>query len=140
MPSGLILPRHLVQMAKPVVYWYASKIDWIILPADPNYPPIPGYQKIECTHAHEVDKWSAKLRAQEQRMRELKAEERYEVEDPIRSYGLAEMENALKTATDPANRLFLRRSIDNIKKKREQSAKEHWETYMACEAKEGVAK
>ena len=140
--SNLWLPpscrKQQAQMSKPIVFLYAKKVDWIILPADPNME-LPGYQRIECRHAHEVEKWSAKLRAQEKRMRDLKDEERYEVEEPIRAYGESEMRKALANCTDEKNRLFMVRSLERIREKREQAKKEYIESYMACEAKDGVA-
>lgn len=98
-----------------------------------------GYERIECRHAHEVDKWSARLRAQEKRIREMNDEERYNYEEPIRAHGIAVLREALSKATDPVNRVFLSSSIQALERKREQRRKEHVETMMHCEAKEGVA-
>lgn len=127
--------RRNTQLAKAIVFLYAKKIDWIILPADPRME-LPGYERIECRHAHEVEKWSAKLRSQEQRMKELNDEERYNVEEPLRSYGEAELVKALQTATTEANKKFLARSIENIRKKREQARKEYVDSYMHVEGYE----
>lgn len=133
MPSGLILPRRYVQMAKPVVFWHSVKLDHILLPASPIAPAPTGYQRIECRHAHEVEKWSERLRQQEKRIREMTDEERYNFEQPIRDHGIAELRKALKAATDPMNRGFLLRAIENIESKREKARKEYVETYMHIE-------
>ncbi len=127
--------RRNVQLPKAVVFLYAKKIDWIILPADPRME-LPGYERIECRHAHEVEKWSEKLRAQEKRMRELKDEERYNVEEPLRVYGEQELVKALREATTESNKRFLARSIENIRKKREAARKEYVESYMHVEGYE----
>lgn len=141
--SNLWLPpnyqRRNVQMAKAVVFWFSKKLDHILLPAAPLCPAPTGYQRIECIHAKDVDLWSDKLRAQEKRVREMTDEERYNFEEPIRAHGIAELRKALKDAVDPANRLFLVRSIERLEQKREERRKEYVESYMACEAQEKVA-
>jgi hypothetical protein len=129
----LWLPPRLAQMAKPVVFWWSQKLGHILLPASPIAPAPTGYQRIECRHAHEVDTWSARLRAQEKRIREMTDEERYNFEEPIRVHGIAELRKALQAATDPANRIFLARSIENLEAKREARRKEYVETYMHVE-------
>ncbi len=128
--------RKNAQMAKKVVFWWSKKLDHILLPASSIAPAPSGYQRIECVHAHEVDKWSARLRAQEKRIREMTDEERYNFEEPIRAHGIAELRKALQAATDPANRIFLARSIENLERKREERRKEYVETYMHIEAHE----
>ena len=136
LPQGV--RRQYAQMSKPVVFWFSKKLDFIMLPASTIAPPPTDYQRIECRHAHEVDLWSNKLRAQEKRLREMTDEERYNFEQPIRDHGIAELRKALQTANDPANRIFLARSIERLEQKREERRKEHVETYMAVEAQEGL--
>jgi len=137
--TKLWLPQKYVQMSKPVVFWFSKKLDHIILPASPVAPAPNGYERIECRHAHEVDNWSGRLRAQEKRYREMTDEERYKFEEPIRVHMIAELRQLLRKATDPANRVFLERSIQVIEKKRELRRKEYVETCMHAEKKEGVA-
>lgn len=137
--SKLWLPQRYVQMAKPVVFWFSKKLDHILLPPSPIAPAPNGYQRIECIHAHEVELWSNRLRAQEKRIREMTDEERYRFEEPIRAHMIQELRSLLQKATDAANRAFLLRSIELIEKKREQRRQEFVETFMHCEAKEGVA-
>lgn len=133
MPTGLLLPRKYVQMTKPVVFWWSQKLDHILLPASPIAPSPTGYQRIECRHAHEVEKWSECLRQQEKRIREMTDEERYNFEEPIRVHGIVELRKLLANATDPKNRIFLKRSIELLEQKREQRRKEYVETYMHAE-------
>jgi hypothetical protein len=139
--SELILPRHIcnAQMSKPVVFWFSKKLSHMMCPASPLAPAPAGYERIECRHAHEVDLWSNRLRAQEKRIREMTDEERYNFEEPIRAHMLSELRANLQKATDPVNREFLARSIEMIERKREQRRKEFVETAMHCEREEGVA-
>jgi hypothetical protein len=69
----------------------------------------------------------------------MSLEERYNFEEPIRQHMMSELRANLQSATDPTNRIFLERAIEQIQKKREHVYKEVVESRMACEAKEGVA-
>lgn len=141
MASGLYLPRGTrnAQMARAIVYWHSPKLKHIILPADAVGPAPSGYQKIECKTSADVDLWSAKLRSQEKRLNEMNEQERYEFEEPIRAHMIQELEDNLKKAADPRNRMFLALSIERIKAKRQQAKQKYFESYMACEAQENVA-
>jgi hypothetical protein len=136
--TKLILPLHYAQMSKPVVFWYSKKLQHIMCPPSIVHDPPSGYEKIECRHAHEVDKWSNMLRAQEKRVKEMTDEERYNFEEPIRAQGIAELKKQLMHA-NPINRGFLEAAIKLLEMKREERKKEVVETAMHCEAKEGVA-
>jgi hypothetical protein len=98
-----------------------------------------GYEKIECRHAHEVEKWSSRLRAQEKRLREMTDEERYNFEEPIRAHGLIELRKQLAQAKDPVNRGFLDAAIRLLERNRARQKQEKTETFMHVEAHEGVA-
>lgn len=139
--SSLWLPKHLrqAQMSKPIVFWFNRSRDFIMLPADPNCPPPFGYEKIECRHAGEVDRWSRLLSDQEKRIREMTDEERFNFEEPMRADMIAELRRLLHSATDGVNREFLETSIKMIEERREKQRKCFVESYMGCEAKEGVA-
>ena len=136
----LYIPQHLAK--KPparIVFWVSRKLNHIMCPPSPLAPAPTGYEKIECRYAHEVDKWSGKLRAQEKRLREMTDEERYNFEEPIRQHGIAELRKALAKANDPVNRQFLDAAIKALERKRESRRQEVVETFMHAEAKEGVA-
>jgi len=137
--SKLILPRQYAQMATPIVFWYSKKLDHILNPPSPFVPAPLGYERIECRHAHEVETWSARLRAQEKRLRDMTEEERYNFEEPIRSHMLQELRDLHQKATTPANKEFLAVCIQMILAKRERRKKEVTETFMHVEAKEGLA-
>jgi hypothetical protein len=126
-------------MSKPVVFWRQKKTSFIMLPADPNCQAPAGFDKIECIHAHEADKWSSRLRDQEKRLREMSEEERYNFEEPIRSAMLRELEDNFRKANDPVNREFIAASIKLIKERRARQQTTIQESYMRFESKEGVA-
>ena len=140
MPSGLILPRQYAQMAEPVVFWWSSKLDHIMLPASPVAPPPVGYERIECRHANEVDIWSNRLRAQEKRFFEMTDLERFEYEGKIQSHMIDEMEKCLAASNDSKNKQFMEWFITNAKAKRAaRRPPAAPDNHMACEAEDGVA-
>ena len=140
MPSGLILPRQYVQMAQPVYFWFSRKLDHIMVPADGLAPPPTGYERIECRHAHEVDTWSNRLRAQEKRFYEMTDLERFEYEGKIQSHIIEEMELCLSRATDAKNKQFMEWFIKKAKALRDsRRPPKAPENHMACEAEDGVA-
>ena len=141
--SGLWLPPSLkqTQMSKPIVFWFNKSRDHIMNAPGPLIQPPTGYQRIECVHAHEVDRWSSRLRAQEKRIREMTDEERYKYEDALRYDMIQEMKKNLASSDDLPNRMFMQAAIDYAEKQREKARPVHIirETYQACEAEEGVA-
>lgn len=137
--SRLILPQRYAQMAKPIVFWYNRSADFIMLPPSPVAPPPKGFEKIECRHAADVDIWSRRLRRQEQRMREMTEIERFEYEGKIQSGIIEEMKRCLANSTDQTNKQFLAYFIEMAEKKREERRCEIAQSYMECEASEGVA-
>ena len=132
----LLVPVH---MSRPVVFFWSKKLGHIVLPPHWSVPAPAGYEKIECRHAHEVDAWSARLRAQEQRILEMDMEQRYYFEEPIRVHMLEELKKNYREAKDPVNRAFLDRAIQKIQEKRRHAYLAAVEGRMACEAREGVA-
>src|SRR5882672_3240190 len=117
-------------MSEPVVFWFSKKLDNIMMPASPIAPPPIGYERIECRHAHEVDTWSARLRAQEKRIYEMTEGERFEYEGKIQSHIIAEMEKCLANSTDATNKQFMAWFIEKAKAKREKRRLEMLETWM----------
>jgi len=138
--SNLILPRQYAQMSQAVVFWFSPKLEHILLPASPIAPPPTGYQRIECRHAHEVDIWSNKLRAQEKRFFEMTDLERFEYEGKIQTFIIEEMETCLRNSTDSTNKQFMAWFLDQAKRKRaSRRPPAAPENHMACEAEDGVA-
>lgn len=139
--SKLYLPRGVrqAQMSKAVVFWWNKSADFIMCPPSPIAPPPAGFERIECRHAHEVDSWSARLRLQDKRVREMSEFERFEYEGKIQSGIIDEMKACLARSNDPLNRQFMAHFIAQAEKKREQRKMEVIESYMHCEAEEGVA-
>jgi len=149
--SGLFIPKHLRkervaqqggqrQMSTPIAFWYSKKLDHIMNP--PSWIPDPpsGYIKIECRHAHEVELWSGRLRAQEKRIAEMTDEERYLYEDAVRGNAIAEARANVAKMTDPFNKQIAALIVDRMEASREKFAKPSVvEGVMACEKEEGVA-
>jgi hypothetical protein len=108
-------------------------------PPSPVAPPPKGFQKIECQHAADVDMWSRRLRRQEKLLKEMSAVERFEYEGKVQFEIIEEMKRCLAASTDPANKQFMAHFIAIAEKKREERRMETVETFMACEAREGVA-
>jgi hypothetical protein len=131
--------RHYAQMSVPICFWYSAKLSHIMTPPHWSVPAPVGYERIECRHARDVEIWSKRQNEQEKRIAEMSLEERYNFEEPIRQHMMSELRANLQSATDPTNRIFLERAIEQIQKKREHVYKEVVESRMACEAKEGVA-
>jgi hypothetical protein len=139
--STLIVPRHLARPAhKPkIVFWHQPKTGFIMCPPSPVAPPPQGFQKIECQNAAEVDMWSRRLRRQEKRLHEMTEAERFEYEGRIQSDIIEEMKKCLAASNDTTNREFMAYFIRMAEEKREKRRMEVIETWMACEAKDGVA-
>lgn len=72
-------------------------------------------------------------------MHEMTETERFEYEGKIQSGIIEEMEACLARSTDPVNKQFMAFFIAKAKEKREQRRMEVVETFMHCEANEGVA-
>ena len=136
--TRLFIPRQ-VQMSVPIVFFWSQKLGHIICPPHWSVPAPAGYEKIECRHAREVEIWSERLQRQEVRFHQMNLEQRFYFEEPIRQHMMEELKKNWRDATDPKNRAFLARAIDKISAKREQLRKDVIESWMHCEAKEGVA-
>lgn len=131
--SNLILPRRYAQMRKAVVFWFNRSADFIMLPPSPIAPPPAGFERIECRHANEVDSWSARLRLQDKRLREMNAIERFEFEGKVQSSIIEEMKACYQRSTDPVNREFMAIAIRKAEEKREKRQMEVIESYMHIE-------
>ena len=141
--SGLILPASCrqVQMSKAICFWHNPTCDHIINAPDNKITPPHGYQRIECVHAKDVEMWSARLRAQETRIREMDDEEYYLYQDKIKVQQIEALKRNLEDCIDIKNRLFIKAAIDQAEKWREdhRPVTIKRETFMAVEAEEGLA-
>jgi hypothetical protein len=139
--SKLILPRQYAQMSKPIVFWWSKELDHLMHAPGVDVKTPSGYQRIECRHAHEVELWSSRLRAQEQRIRQMQDEEFYQYEDRIRRKQIEELRKSLESCIDVKNRLFIKAAIEYFEKRREMQRPSYIkrETYMAVESEEGIA-
>jgi len=141
--SEILIPggtRRQVQMSKPVAFWYNKEYDFIWNPPSAliDNPP-EGFQRILCYHAHEVDFWSKKLRAQEILQHEMEEAKRKEVEDAIEKASIDDIRKGLDQSTDSVNKQFMARALEKAQKRRDKRKPWTIEPVMACEKKEGVA-
>jgi hypothetical protein len=142
-PSGLYLPRYLVQGRKPtaIVFYYCSRTDRILVGA-PEVFPVPkpladeGYQKIVCRSAHDVEVWSKKLQKQEARDQEIEKTARHGIEGPMRDKLRSEVVYARDHASNAFNRDALQHYLEEIDRADSRREKETSISYMHCEAAE----
>jgi hypothetical protein len=132
--------RRQVQMSKPVAFWYNRNFDFIWNPPSAliDNPP-EGFERILCYHAHEVEFWSKKLRAQEILQHEMQEAKRKEVEDAIEKASIDELRQGLQNSNDSVNKEFMARALEKAQKRRDTRKPWTIEPAMACEKKEGVA-
>lgn len=141
--SDLTLPRGFrrqVQMSKPIAFWYCREKDFIWNPPSAliDNPP-PGFERILCYHAKDVDFWSKKLRQQEITQHQMEEEKRKQLEDAIEKASIDELKQGLKNSTDSVNKEFMARAVEKAQKRRDERKPWTIDPAMACEKKEGVA-
>ncbi len=149
--SGLYLPKHLRkervaqqgnmrQMAKPIIYWFNRKRDYIVVGAPDPIPAPSGYETIKCIHAHEADKWSQRLRDQEHRLAQMSDEERFLFEDAVAAENIAEAKKNYQRMPDSFNKEIAAMIIQRMEASRAKHTKPTVvEGVMAFEKEEGVA-
>jgi hypothetical protein len=98
-----------------------------------QFPAPPGFEKIVCNHAYEVEKWDKVLRRQEATERERTAEERERVEGPMRDY-LRGLLRQGKANGNNINRAFCEESIKRLDAKVEERSNDPVEGVMHVEA------
>ena len=127
-------------MGRPIVFWYSSKLDHILNPPHHTIEPPTGYVKIECRHAHEVDTWSKRLRAQEKRIAGMTDHERYLYEDKIRAHAIEQIKKDIQNKPDDFNRKLAVELLRRMEASRAKAAVPVLvEGVMACEKEEGIA-
>jgi hypothetical protein len=92
----------------------------------------PGFEKIVCTTAADVDRYSQKLREQERRDEQMTDEQREAVEGPIRDYVRKELVTRMLTARNQINRDFCKWALDRMDEQ-ERRRKMKRETFMHIE-------
>jgi hypothetical protein len=128
MPSGLWLPRRYCKPTS-VVFYHNPKTNHIIngfpdIYPLPDYYAVRGYQKVVCRDAHTMEIWSEKLRDQERREKEIEDAKREAIEGPVRDALRQQMVHTRDHTTDPKNREFLRRAVENAEEYDRQREKE----------------
>ena len=130
MPPDLWLPSHLKPAVKriAVVFYHQPASGRIVVGFPEQFAcPLPGFQKIVCRTAAEVDLWDKKMRDQERRDDEMTDEQRDAVEGPIRDYARKQLIHQMTTARNAINRDFCRAALaqmDEDDKRRAAAKKE----------------
>jgi hypothetical protein len=149
--SELWLPKHLRkervaqqgnlrQLSKAIIYWYNRKRDYIVVGAPEPIKAPSGYETIRCIHAHEADKWSERLRAQERRLAQMTDEERLAFEDAVAAENIAEARKNLARMPDSFNKQIAALIVERMEASRAKHAKPSVvEGVMAFEKEECVA-
>lgn len=124
-----------------IVFWFSKKLNHIRVGA-PEFYPIPrnlvllGYEQIVCRTAHDVDRWSQKLRDQERRQREQSDAQRDAFEGPILTKMRDDLHHQMANARNAINREFVRQALVKLDEYQDRRLKEKIESYMHVEAAE----
>lgn len=136
--SNLIIPAHLKsarQHIKVVFYKYPKLNNRLVVGFPDEFPTPPGAEKIVCTTAREVERYSQMLRDQEKLEQEMTDIERETIEGPMRDYVRKELQHKMANARNQVNRDFCAFAL---KKLDEADARGRTirESYMHIEAHE----
>ncbi len=119
--SGIWVPNHVKPGRKfvAIVFWFSKKLNHIRVGLPEAYPVPPvlakmGYEKIVCRNAHDVDRWSEKMRAQERREEEMTEEQRDAFEAPLRAALRKDLVDKMMHSRNPMNRDFCRAALKKI--------------------------
>jgi hypothetical protein len=137
---GLYIPNVLKPAKKVVniVFWFSRKLDHIRIGA-PEWFPIPpnlvllGYEKIVCRTAHDVERWSQKMRDQERREQERSDEQRDAFEGPILAKMRSDLHHQMANARNQINRDFCRQALAKLDEYQDRRLKEKIESMMHVE-------
>lgn len=134
--AELIIPAHLKKARQKVnvVFYRYPKLNNRIEVGFPEHFPAPnGAEKIVCSTAREVERYSALMREQDKMDAEMSEIERERVEGPMRDYVRKELQAKLATANNQMNRDFIKFALAQIDEK-DKRGKEIRESHMHAEA------
>lgn len=135
----LIIPAHLKRARVPikVTFLLNRSLNRLMIGLPEQFPTPPGWEKIVCTTAAEVDAMSARLRRQEQIDEEMTDEQRDAIEGPIRDYARKELVTLMMNSSNSLNRDFCRFALarmdeaDAARRKNKRTSYQHAEGYEA---------
>lgn len=132
--AGTAKPQN-AQMSTKIYFWHNPRTDHILQGAPPQFRSMmpPGYQEIECGHAMDAERWSARLTAQDKRIAEMNDEEREAVEGPMRADLRRELEAGIRKASSSLNASMLRMALRQLDDA-EANARTKRESYLHVEA------
>lgn len=134
----LLIPAHLKRARVPirVTFLLNRSLNRLMIGLPEQFPAPPGWEKIVCTTAAEVDAMSARLRRQEQIDEELTDEQREAIEGPIRDYARKELVTLMMNSHNAINHDFCRFALARMDEADAARRKNKRESYMHCEAAE----
>lgn len=133
-PKSAPRVSHNAQMHTKIYFWHNPRTDHILQGAPPQFTFMmpPGYQCIECNHAHEAESWSARLNEQDKRIAEMTDYEREMIEGPMRADLRRELKTKIHQARNGINRMMLERALKELDKA-EANGKTVRESYLHVE-------
>ncbi len=116
MGVNLWLPQNLRPAVKrvAVVFYLHSQTRLIVVGAPENFPAPPGFLKVVCRSASEVDAMSQKMREQERLQDEMTDEAREAFEGPIRKWARGQLVTAMMNARNQINKDFCRAALQKM--------------------------
>jgi hypothetical protein len=136
--SNLIIPAHMKtarQHIRIVFYRYPKLNNRLTVGFPDNFPAPPGAEKIVCTTAREVEKYSQMIRDQEKIEQEMSEYERELIEGPMRAYVRAELRHRMENSDNQINRDFCAYALKQLDEK-EEKGRTIRESHMHIEAHE----
>jgi hypothetical protein len=133
--SDLWIPQRYRQNKRPVkvVFYHNPTLDQVLVGFPEQFPAPAGFEKIICTTASEVERWSQKMRDQDRREQEMTDEQREAIEGPIRDYARKELIHLRDHARNALNRDFCQEALNRLEEQ-EYHARMKRESFMHQEA------
>ena len=114
------------QLKTKIVFWMDTRTGQLTMGLPENFPAPPFYEKIICGTVYEAEKYSGRMRAQEQAREAAEDNVREEIEGEMLRNLRGHMHNQMANARNNMNRDFLRiflerqeRAVNKTKLKRE---------------------
>lgn len=136
--SNIIVPAHLKtarQHIKVVFYRYPKLNNRINVGFPDEFPAPPGAEKIVCTTAREVERYSQMIRDQEKIEQEMTDYERELKEGPMREHCRKELQHLMANARNQVNRDFCMFALKKLDEA-DANGRNIRQSYMHIEAHE----
>lgn len=116
--SELILPGTFrpqnAQLSTKIVFYRHVKTGRIMMGCPEQFPAPKGFEKIVCATTQEAERWSERLRSQDNQDEKLSEYERECIEGPLREYARQELQHRMANARNNLNREFCRYALEQL--------------------------